>query len=344
MKLLIRVDGAPVVGGGHIMRCLTLADAARVRGWEAVFVCRDHAGSLIEVVRGRGFEVIALPRGDLVPTGAEYETWLGAAEAKDVSQTLAVVASQSPDWLVVDHYGVGKDWLAAMPEGVLVAYMDDLARVDLACDLVIDQTRVAPIEYGAGVGRVLSGPMAAILRPEFARGARARSRLERLLVAPGMGDAYGLARLAVDATEGLGLEAVDVVVGPLAGGIEALRELAAARPEVCLHENIADMAELIAAADLAVGAGGMSSWERCALGLGAVVVSVADNQMRICEELEASGAAIHVPGRPRPSAMDIRDAITRADVQALGQASARLCDGRGAERVLDALVLEARAS
>jgi UDP-2,4-diacetamido-2,4,6-trideoxy-beta-L-altropyranose hydrolase len=333
VKLLVRVDAGPAIGGGHIMRCLTLARAATERGWSATFVTRGLDPALLSAVKGYGVDVIELPGSDVTQNAASYVSWLGASPDQDAAQTREILSAEDPDWLIVDHYGVGQDWLSAMPAATKIAYLDDLDRFDLRCDLIVDQTRLTPARYGKGARAVLSGPNYALLRPEFQADAPVRTTLKRLLVMPGAGDAYGLATLALEASEGLGLEAIDVVVGPLADTRGALDTLAARLPNVVLHYNVKDVSGLFLAADLAVGAGGMSAWERCALGLPCVMVAVAPNQQRICKDLSDAGAAVFAKG----DVASIRAAIEAADIPAMSARAKEICDGRGAERVLDVL-------
>ena len=57
------------------------------------------------------------------------------------------------------------------------------------------------------------------------------------------------------------------------------------------------MAELMNAADLALGAGGTTTWERLALGLPSIVTAIADNQIEICENCARAGL-VHYLGQP----------------------------------------------
>src|SRR5450631_2016088 len=97
MKVIFRVDASTAIGTGHVMRCLTLASALRERGVIAHFACREHSGSLSDLIAERGFVVARLPL-ETASDGAEssrasHTEWLGASWQQDVAQTRSVIQS-----------------------------------------------------------------------------------------------------------------------------------------------------------------------------------------------------------------------------------------------------------
>ncbi len=240
--------------------------------------------------------------------------------------------------------------------------IDDLADRPHDCDLLLDQNLGrAPEDYGGLVPeatRLLIGPQYALLRPEFARArpaALARRAeggpVRRILVSMGLTDAANATATAIEALAGLpeiasGEIEVRAVLGHAAPHLSTIEAKAAgmvqsgARVSVLVEPP--DMAAEMAAADLCVGAGGSSSWERCCLGLPTIVVVVAENQRSGAEALAAAGAALSCPDATsgalslEASGM-IRD---RASRSRLGDAAARLTDGGGARRVSALIVPE----
>lgn len=304
MRIALRTDASGRIGTGHLMRCLTLADTLRAGGARTRFVCRPLPAGLGELVAGRGHELASLPPGSdavrALPDPPHAE-WLGATQADDADATLAALAGEGTwDWLVVDHYALDARWEARLRSVARrILAIDDLADRRHDCDALLDQNFYAdgPARYeGLVPGHCLRllGPRHALLRPEFgAARARLRERgdtVRRLLVFFGGIDARNLTGAALDALDALGLDAdVDVVIGAAHPQRAVLEARCAARPRTTLHVQAANMAELIAAADVGIGAAGVATWERCALGLPALAFSVAANQQALWRDAAREG-------------------------------------------------------
>ncbi len=345
MRFLIRTDGDPRIGGGHVMRCLTLAEAARARGHDVAFVTAVSPGSMAERIRAAGFGAVPVlpvahdPAAD--PRAPVHAGWLVAPWEEDARITAEAVAKVGTDWVIVDHYGLDDRWAARVRRGrpeLRIMALDDLDDRALGADIVLDQTRLSGVRQNAGPAQ-LTGPDFALLRPEFAAAreaalARRGGSVARVLVAPGMGDAVGLVPLALTALDGFPSLRIDVAMGSASQSRTAVE----ARPDVVLHLDATDMAALMTAADLCIGAGGMTGWERCCLGLPAVAVAVADNQVPALNGLAEAGAVVALTLDAARSG-SLREAVAVALKKApeLSAAAARLCDGKGADRVLDAL-------
>ncbi|MBV9861574.1 MAG: UDP-2,4-diacetamido-2,4,6-trideoxy-beta-L-altropyranose hydrolase [Alphaproteobacteria bacterium] len=321
-EALFRVDAAPQIGGGHVVRCLALASAMREVGWN----CRFLVGT-----------------GSLRTVPA-----LGAA-GHVVHQGEAAwrQAPRSADLLVVDHYA-----LAAEQERIwrgrvgAILVIDDLADRPHDCDWLLDQTYGRKASDYTGLvpsgSRLLLGPDYALLRPEFARcraAALARRRgmtaVRRLLIAPGATDPSDLAATLLDAAETLTGVAIDVAIGGAAPHLGRLRARAARLPQVTVHVDAVDMAGLMSAADLCLGAAGSTSWERCCLGLPGLLAVVADNQEAVARGLAAAGA-VEVVASDDAAALAsalLRLATNPVRRQEMSASAAALCDGEGACRV-----------
>ena len=114
MQVAFRADASLQIETGHIMRCLTLADALRSQGAECLFVCRAHDGNMIEFIAGRGYQIIALPKSSNdMPSSTddlEHSTWLGVDWLTDAQQTHRELAKFNADWLIIDHYAIDFRW------------------------------------------------------------------------------------------------------------------------------------------------------------------------------------------------------------------------------------------
>jgi UDP-2,4-diacetamido-2,4,6-trideoxy-beta-L-altropyranose hydrolase len=336
MRILCRSDASVEIGSGHVFRCVALAHVLAAAGHEITFLCRELRGSLIASVRSQGFETVRLPAG------------AACTEQEDAKDCQTALGARRFDWVMVDHYDLGNTWETAMRAiaGQILA-IDDLGRTH-DCDLLLDQNCANPKHdlYRHALPahcEVLLGPRFALMRPEFAelRPAslrRARSELARLLVFMGGSDP---SNETCKALEGISRRrrqdmVVDVVIGdanPHRGAVEA----AGARlAQANLHVQTGRMAELMAHADCAIGAGGSATWERCALGLPALVTILGENQAPIAEAMQARGAVRVLGYDDAVSAADYTSALNALDapaLQAMSEAAAAICDGKGAERV-----------
>lgn len=351
-----RADASVEIGSGHVMRCLTLADALAevIEAVHIVFVCRAHSGHLRDLVERRGYACRMLPAPpESTSADGAYERWLGVTSATDAGETRRAIAGDGrARGVVVDHYALGHEWereLAA--DGAKVAAIDDLADRPHAADVLLDQSLGHPPgAYDALVPdhcEQLLGPRYALLRPAFverraaALARRARTAaVRRLLLAPGGTDVTNLAGRALEAIATLSLDVtVDVVLGAAAPHLAAVRAAAASAPErVALHVDSDDMAGLIAGADLAIGSCGMTAWERCALGLPALAAIDGANQAGNAAGLAAAGAAEVLGPVEAVDAGTLARTLGElcADAPRLRRMSAAasaICDGEGARRV-----------
>lgn len=291
MNIAIRTDASVQLGSGHVMRCLTLANRLRWKGATVVFVCRDGDGSLCDIIASMNYVVHRLPAQDRLEASV------------DAKQTKIALQQDAPiDWLIVDHYGLDRQWeriLRTIARQVMV--IDDLADRPHDCDLLLDQNFYWNMEsrYDRLVPsgcRKLLGPRYALLREEFSEARRAlRQRdgtIRSLLIFFGGADpdnetAKALAGLCQLNRDDL---TTDVVVGlqnPHKGEVERICQTI---PCVHFHCQIRNIAALMANADLAVGAGGATTWERCLLGLPTITVVTADNQLQTTLDVAQTGA------------------------------------------------------
>ncbi|TAK90627.1 MAG: UDP-2,4-diacetamido-2,4,6-trideoxy-beta-L-altropyranose hydrolase [Burkholderiaceae bacterium] len=296
MNIFIRVDASVSTGTGHLMRCLTLADEMKSSGCAITFVCRDLPGNLFALLEQKGYAIGRLPgqAGHDVPLD-----WRADAAA---TTAFIKAGGQRADWVIVDHYELDGRWESALRACTgRIMVIDDLADRTHDCDLLLDQNYYPNLEsrYEGLVPlgcRKLLGPEYVLLRPEFnQQRERLRKRdgqVRRILIFFGGSDPENLTMTALDAIQRLQRSdiAVDVVVGgsnPYRNEIEQRCRLV---PNANYHCQVLNMAELIAEADLAIGAGGAAMWERCILGLPTLTVLFAANQEKTTISVASQGA------------------------------------------------------
>ncbi len=326
------------IGGGHAMRCLTLARALAAQGARVLLACPE----------GTAEAVPALGRSRL-PLVAVAVAGQGAfPPAQAFGNALGHV-----DVAVVDSYALDATFHRACR-----AWAGRVMVIDELADRAYDANLLADFTPGRGpdafdgllppAATVALGPAYAPLRPAFAEGRR-RSLMERagrkgqigrLVITPGLVDAPNLAAAVLDGLEREGFRGtVDILLGSAAPHRDAIA--ARLRPGWHLHVDTDDVAGLLAQADLAIGTGGMSSWERCALGLPTLLLVGAENQRANAAALAALGAALVLDGPDLPTSVATGLAALQADpaaVEGLSAAAALACDGLGANRLAGLLL------
>lgn len=353
MNVAFRVDASRLTGSGHVTRCMALASAFVARGSVTTFVTRELPAHLRSWLASQRHDVLDLPERPAVARHPEEE-WSLEQQQLDARQTLACLAARAvPDLVIVDHYGLGWEWESAMRAAdVRLMAIDDKARRH-CCDILLDQNLHADMEARyrdrLPVGcRALLGPAYALLRPEFARLRQSIAprdgTIGRVFVLFGGTDPHDLTSRAVAAVHSCDPQlSVDVVIGadhPDPAGVIT----ACARYGYSCHVQSTRVAELMATADLAIGAGGSASWERCCLGLATISVAIAENQIDITMALAGVGAGVHAGDRDAATVRRMAGLLSelQAQPQRVATMSARafdLVDGRGCERVIDALGL-----
>lgn len=322
-RILLVCDAGPSVGGGHVMRSLTLAHALMDAGADCAFLARPAVETVLD------------------------------AFAPDMART---TASEPFDALVFDHYGLAAPDHRALARGRPTLVIDDLANRPLEADLVLDAGPARRAEDYAGLtppgAMLLLGPNHAPVRPAFpALRQQALTRraaggpVRRILVSLGLTDVGGITGRVVDLLlPRIGGDIMlDVVLG---GGAPSLPRLRApADPRLTLHVDTQDMPRLTLEADLAVGAGGSTSWERCILALPTLTLILADNQISAATALAAAGASpcldVSTPDFDGAFGRQIDQLIAVPDLRAsLSTASAGVCDGGGGGARVAAAFLE----
>jgi UDP-2,4-diacetamido-2,4,6-trideoxy-beta-L-altropyranose hydrolase len=319
------------------MRCLALAEAVRPEAADIQFVCRELEGELHDLIEAKGFRCSLLPAA-----GTALDP------ISDARQTAAL--SEALDWLVVDHYEIDQRWERTMrPECKRLMVIDDLVDRAHDCDVLLDQTygRRAD-EYEALTPddcRVLAGTQYALLRPEFA--AHRPAALARRAASEGIGrvlvsmGGFDPENRTLDVLETLATTScasrltVTVVRGARTpDSDESLRSFASHFEKLDIRQRVDNMAELMAASDIAIGAGGTTSWERCCMGLPALVCIMADNQRDVARQLEAAGAISVWESRSElKEQLDMYEG-DHALYRSASAAAADVCDGLGLERVV----------
>ena len=357
MRIAFRMDFSARIGGGHLMRCLTLANLLKHRGAECCFITGATTTALIEKINDQGHKVVALHERDdseapvvRIPNAPGYEAWLPVHWSVDAQATQSALRGEGDfDWLIVDHYALDANWESAVRSQVKqLMVIDDLANRPHDCDLLLDQNYHADptSRYAGRVPQhcdLLLGPRYALLRPEFHamhNRRQKRQRVSSILIFFGSVDITDESRrvLRIFAAHTEWDVDIDVVTGSLNPNLTSLQSECAAMSRCSLHVDTPDMARLVAAADLAIGAGGSHSWERACVGVPSIVIATAANQIEVAESLACTGAHLYLGPSGSVTETHLRSAIelfflTPTLLDFFSTQSMSLCDGAGAERV-----------
>jgi UDP-2,4-diacetamido-2,4,6-trideoxy-beta-L-altropyranose hydrolase len=353
-SVAFRVDASAQIGVGHLMRCLTLADALKQRGARTRFLSRHVPKHLLSLLSAKGHEFVPIGAGstsDQSTGDLLHSDWLGASQATDAQDTVRALSERTWDLLVVDHYALDIRWESALRASARrTLVIDDLADRTHDCDALLDQNFYTALEsrYDGKVPsrcQLLLGPRYALLREEFGSlRPRIRPRagqVKRVLVCFGGMDIENHTAHAVEALASLQRQElhVDVVIGAEHPGRAAI-EWACAENGFTCHVQCHRMAELMAAADLAIGAAGSTSWERCSLGLPTLAVALAENQRRVLEDAALEGMlyAPHLRGSIKSLTLHLEALLENPRLlQMISRKAFEVVDGRGVHRVLRAL-------
>lgn len=339
---VIRADASEQIGSGHLMRCLTLAGRMRRAGTEVHFICRDLIGNLNHLVCEQGFPLHVLPRHADDPSLSGYAAWLTVAQETDARETGEVLCTLAPIMrLVVDSYALDEVWERIVrPLVGEIFVIDDLANRRHDCDILLDQNfyRTMQHRYDGLVPpscKLLLGPSHALLREEFyAAKKKLRQRdgyIRRILVFYGGSDATCETEKAIHVLLQLYLSAVvaDVIVGGSNPRRAYIEELCGKHDFLRYHCQVSNMAELMAQADLCLGAGGTTTWERCFLGLPAIVTAIAENQLEVCRDCAEMGYIYYLGRWDEVTEEDIAAAVQKCTMPQVLREMQRRCQRIG---------------
>ena len=309
--IVFRADASRLIGSGHVMRCLTLAQRLRKeQNAKVIFIMRKLLGNLIDVVRKQSFAVLVLPPADEDYKLEDYGLWLTVPMEVDAQQTIEILQHYLQehdcdvvDRLIVDSYALDEQWERMLrPYCREIMVIDDLANRRHDCDILLDQNFYLnkDVRYAGLVPehcKMLLGPEHALLREEFYEAKKhLRKRdgnIKNILVFYGGSDLTNETEKAIKAlvqlhNEGYSFTA-DVITGVSNSCREKIEKICSKYHFLHYYCQVSNMAEFMNKADLMLGAGGSTTWERLYMELPALVTAVAENQIQGCEDCSQAG-------------------------------------------------------
>lgn len=354
MDVFIRTDASQSIGYGHVMRCLTLAQSLREQNLQSTFLCREDVGNLCSHIEAQGFSVIRLPllqASEFNKTLQNRAASLKAIQIEDARLTRAAILQTDtrPKWLIVDHYALDECWeIKLRPIVNKLMVVDDLADRNHDCDVLLDQNFYANSQTRY-INKVpahcisLLGTNFSLLQPiykDLRKTVKPRSgSIRRIFTFFGGGDNDNLTGRTLNAFLRLNRSDIqlDIVLASNNPNYLALKENITGLQNVCLHGLLPSLGPLMASADLAIGAGGATHWERLCLGLPSVVISLADNQKQVSIDLAAAGLISYLGHKDQVNEELIyKELLTLVHIpisNVWSESCYAICDGQGAERV-----------
>lgn len=322
-SVYFRVDGNNDIATGHIMRCLTIARACRQAGNQhnrkiqiLFLVSDDTSRSLLE----ERFEIpeeftIYSLNSNYRQLNEETPVLLSliADTANTFLDTSCGIVPKKP-WLFIDSYYATSDYFRRLTASCRLAYLDDLRSFACPVDLLINYDTEEDCSYYAQAAHRLLGMQYTPLREQFkTQSYTVRPEVSHVLLSTGGTDPYGVAEyllrmiygdtncfeplritspaepskpMAISRLQSLHYH---VVTSSTNTRYEDLCILSRENPHIHIHENVTDMASLMASCDLAVSAGGTTLSELCAIGVPSISYLMADNQRTAVERFAARG-------------------------------------------------------
>ena len=357
--IYIRADATSLIGVGHFARCLNLAKKLEKRGVSITFLSRNLPKNMAKQAIYAGCRVIDLyPAHDGRPQLADdYGSWLGVTQEEDFFQCMEYVNETSNCFFIIDHYGVNDEWLAhARFAGAKVMIFDDLAERKLDVDIVVNQnlgwTNEHYVDLIGPNTNLLLGPKYAVLSENYFQERLCTHRkfdehgALRVLISLGGSDPNNVSEKIARCLISLDFSSdflVSIAVGPLNRNLDALSDLAfSAKGKVKLFVGQDSLVNVYSENDIAIGAVGGSSWERCCLGLPTILVPVADNQLPAAHALQEVGAGITVDYKDEQFEFALKCALeticNKSVRQEMSLNSMKICDGQGADRLAKKLI------
>ena len=358
MKVAFRVDSGVEIGGGHLNRCLTLATELKLHGVvQCFFFMREHLGNSILTVEKMDFEVISIPM-ECKPNyyNGDYSEWVGGDLNDDASTCLIELAKlgfQDGDWIIVDHYGLDDIYEKKfLLKGYNVGVIDDLVNRNHHSTFLLDQTcGRKKEEYKNLVSQhtqLFTGENYCLLRPEFSKLRKKSLNYRRSFITVknvfinfGTTDPLNITLKVLRDIECYIINnsiSVVVVIGSQCPHIEELSLFVlVSKANIELNIDANNIADLMSVSDVAIGAAGSTTWERCCLGLPSILIKIADNQIDVVNRVEQFGAAIQYDlenGNLRSNLKNLIDILSENYFYYV-ENSMNLIDGKGVQRIVD---------
>ena len=344
--IFIRADSGTKIGYGHFIRCIALADTLK-KNFKINFISRSLEGSLISDIQDKGFGIFRF-----------YSNSEKINEKNDAQKTISLIKKHSgqKNILIIDNYQLSKKWETYVKPFVhKLIVIDDLPNRSHNCDLLIDQnlhTKVNGLYKGLIPSNCIKliGPKFSMIRKEFRmmrKSVKPRTfPIKKILVSFGGSDIENQTLVALNSIKKMnGKINVDVVVGKANKCKKTLKIFCNKNKHFTYYEQIDNIADLMLSSDLSIGSSGSTTWERCSLGLPAIVSISSNDQRDIANSLSRKKCIINlgdVKKLKESSYINVITNLKKNDLRNMSKNSMSLVDGNGTQRILKHILLMAK--
>lgn len=340
-KIYFRCDSSSDIGSGHVIRCLTLANFLKKKGLFTTFICKETEGNLFDVILKHNHNLVVLSNSN------KKNIW--EDDAQEIIDKIKDFNS-SKDWMVVDHYFLNKDWETRISSKLYKLFIiDDLCDRPHYGNILLNQNYLPGIRSKykkilSSKTKILLGPKYALLSPEYKATRKLikinkKKKLQRVIIFFGATDhkEQTIKCLSILSKLNLKLLKIDIVIGLANKKKKLIEEITDKIDNATLHVQIPSLCNLMKNADLYLGSGGTTTWERCCLGLPSIVISTSGNQVRQNEYLFKKGVIKYLGKAESVSEENIRTALLMFaegyDSTKMSKKALKITNGNGAELV-----------
>jgi UDP-2,4-diacetamido-2,4,6-trideoxy-beta-L-altropyranose hydrolase len=365
MKIIFRTDASLYIGNGHLVRCLNLARSLKKLNAECIFICRDFKNKLFENIRKENFKLILLPIVDSeinkkikIKNESSYFDRHKLNWQHDAEETIEALDREQIDLLIIDHYEIDTKWEKKLRQySKKIMVIDDLNNRNHDCDFFLNQnlgsSEILYQELLPSKCKQFHGPKFALLNPIYSLSKlKLINRLGKinrtLIYFGGSNDSIKLTEITIEIFSDPELINIklDIVINSDIDGLFDIEKIASKRGLIEIHHDLPNLAKLMLNADLAIGAGGSTTWERCAMGLPSIIVVSAENQKLSSDNMSSLGAAyVFYPNKNLKT--QIKNSIIKLQkniniYKNMSNQALSICDGNGAERISEIILKDYR--
>lgn len=345
--IIFRADGNSQIGAGHIMRCISIANAAKDRGYYSIFVTAENAFQ--DIIEAHHHKNIVLNRS-YRDIGEEVELYV------------KILAIYSVDVFFVDSYYVTTDYFTSLKRVYTgkIIYIDDMAQYPYQCDFLVNyniygsgwyEKYIKMYSHSSGMPLMLLGAQYAPLRSEFSC---EKERINKedandILISTGGSDPEHFTLEIIDAIKRIRTDKIfHIVVGSLNEDKTGIYAAIEKQNNIIIHENVQLMSELMLNCDVAISAAGSTLYELCATQTPTITYILEDNQqpgadafaelkvLMNCGDIRNMGPVI-LADKLIYNAINLCEDYDKRKMISRLQAS--IVDGKGASRIIDSVIV-----